>query len=161
MKTHSALSTRTTEESSFLCLGSCRSGYKLQSQKNTFGLFTEFSKKVIFLMDRQHFLDKSSFDFTGNDQQQEKVHVADTTTDELDKRHFVRPEQRIEIKTPDVYKFNLISRGREKKIHIGGQMSIAKKTSTTWEDVIISTLFPTSSSTSETVILLAFKIGLP
>ena len=68
--------------------------------------------------------------------------MADTTTDELDKRHFVRPEQRIEIKTPDVYKFNLISRGREKKIHIGGQMSIAKKTSTTWEDVIISTLFP-------------------
>ena len=47
-------------------------------------------------MDRQHFLDKSSFDFTCNDQEEEEVHVADTTTDELDKRHFVRPEQRIE-----------------------------------------------------------------
>ena len=55
MKTHSALSTRTTEESSFLCLGSCRSGYKLQLQKNTFELLTEFSKKMIFLMDRQQF----------------------------------------------------------------------------------------------------------
>ena len=67
--------------------------------------------------------------------------MADTTANELDERHFVRPGQRRRQrmrKTSNIYiSTHLMSRGREKKIHIGGQMSIAKKTSTTLDKNII------------------------
>ena len=80
------------------------------------------------------------------DQQEQKVHVADAAANKLDERYFVcsgrKEHSNLRVMSGKLsfwsLEFNLMSSGREKKIQIGGQMSIAKNTSTTLVNVIRS-----------------------
>ena len=67
--------------------------------------------------------------------------MANATANKLDKWDFVCPERKehsnLRFMSEKLW-FDLMSSGREKKIQIGGQMSIAKNTSTTLVNVIRS-----------------------